>query len=118
MADPRLPPLTESSRAVLRVLAAQGPITRPKLGAILELSKPTMSAAVSELSRAGLVTSFGTYKGATGRTAKIYGLGAARDMSSASMWARRRCAPWRIPSTTVPWRDRGAHRQAEQGDGR
>jgi predicted NBD/HSP70 family sugar kinase len=77
MADPKTPPLTESSRAVLRVLAAQGPITRPKLGAILELSKPTMSAAVSELSEAGLVSSFGTYKGATGRTAKIYGLGPA-----------------------------------------
>ena len=61
----------------MRVLAAQGPITRPKLGAILELSKPTMSAAVSELSKAGLVTSFGSYKGATGRTAKIYGLGPA-----------------------------------------
>ena len=36
-----------------------------------------MSAAVSELSKAGLVTSFGSHKGAMGRTAKIYGLGPA-----------------------------------------
>ncbi|MDQ0392928.1 ROK family transcriptional regulator [Labrys monachus] len=77
MAYPSIPSLTESSRAVLRVLAAQGPITRPKLGAILELSKPTMSAAVAELSEAGLVTAFGSHKGATGRTATIYGLGPA-----------------------------------------
>ena len=75
MLSPAVPPLTESARAVLRLLASQGPITRPKLGAILELSKPTMSAAVSELSKAGLVVSFGAYKGATGRTATIYGLG-------------------------------------------
>jgi len=75
MLSAAVPPLTESARAVLRVLALQGPITRPKLGAILELSKPTMSAAVSELSKAGLVISFGAYKGATGRTATIYGLG-------------------------------------------
>jgi predicted NBD/HSP70 family sugar kinase len=77
MAYPSVPSLTESSRAVLRVLAAQGPITRPKLGAILELSKPTMSAAVAELSEAGLVAAFGSHKGATGRTATIYGLGPA-----------------------------------------
>jgi len=77
MADPNGLSLTESSRAVLRVLAAQGPITRPRLGAILDLSKPTMSAAVSELSEAGLVTPFGSQKGATGRTATIYGLGPA-----------------------------------------
>lgn len=82
MADPTAPPptipsLMESSRAVLRVLAASGPITRPRLGAILALSKPTMSAAVSELSAAGLVSAHGSHKGATGRTATIYGLGPA-----------------------------------------
>ena len=77
MVYPSLPSLTESSRAVFRVLAEQGPITRPKLGAILALSKPTMSAAVAELSQAGLVTSQGSHKGATGRTAVIYGLGPA-----------------------------------------
>ncbi|MDR6289190.1 putative NBD/HSP70 family sugar kinase [Inquilinus ginsengisoli] len=81
MADPTAPSpapsLMDSSRAVLRVLAASGPITRPRLGAILDLSKPTMSAAVSELSAAGLVTAHGSHKGATGRTATIYGLGPA-----------------------------------------
>jgi DNA-binding transcriptional ArsR family regulator len=114
MADPKTPPLTESSRAVLRLLAAQGPITRPKLGAILELSKPTMSAAVSELSKAGLVTSFGSHKGATGRTAKIYGLGPAAgyvigiDVGEAQVRA----------VAHSPGGDRGTHSQAEQGDGR
>ena len=77
MAYPNGPSLTESSRAVLRVLATQGPITRPRLGTILDLSKPTMSAAVSELSMAGLVAAFGSQKGATGRTATVYGLGPA-----------------------------------------
>jgi predicted NBD/HSP70 family sugar kinase len=74
---PSPPILTESSRAVLRLLATRGPITRPQLGAILDLSKPTMSAAVSELSAMGLVASFGSHKGALGRTAVIYGLGPA-----------------------------------------
>src|SRR4029077_6382745 len=77
MADPKTPPLPESSRAVLRLLAAQGPITRPKLGAILELSKPTMSAAVSELSKGGLAPRFGPHKAPRGGPAKIYGLGPA-----------------------------------------
>jgi predicted NBD/HSP70 family sugar kinase len=77
MAHSDAPPLTESSRAVLRILASHGPITRPKLGAILDLSKPTMSAAVAELSALGLVAALGFQKGATGRTATIYGLGPA-----------------------------------------
>ncbi|TIW76220.1 MAG: MarR family transcriptional regulator, partial [Mesorhizobium sp.] len=60
MAPSEIPSLTESARAVLRLLASQGPVTRPKLGSMLELSKPTMSAAVSELSALGLVSSRGT----------------------------------------------------------
>ncbi len=75
MAAAEIPNLTDSARAVLRVLAAQGPVTRPKLGAMLDLSKPTMSAAVSELSELGLVASRGLERGAIGRTATIYGIG-------------------------------------------
>ncbi|RVA11450.1 MarR family transcriptional regulator, partial [Mesorhizobium sp. M7A.F.Ca.CA.002.05.1.1] len=75
MAAAEIPNLTESARAVLRVLAAHGPVTRPKLGAMLDLSKPTMSAAVSELSALGLVASRGLERGAIGRTATVYGIG-------------------------------------------
>lgn len=70
-----VPSLTESSRSVLRVLASSGPVTRPKLGAILNLSKPTMSAAIAELSALGLVASMGSVQGAMGRSATVYGLG-------------------------------------------
>ena len=80
LAPPRAetrPPLTDSARAVLRALAASGPATRPRLGALLELSKPTMSAAVAELTALGLVASRGVAQGATGRKAVVYGLGPA-----------------------------------------
>jgi predicted NBD/HSP70 family sugar kinase len=70
-------PLPESSRAVLRVLASGGAITRPRLGEVLNLSKPTMSAAIAELSALGLVESTGSHKGPMGRTATVYGLGRA-----------------------------------------
>jgi predicted NBD/HSP70 family sugar kinase len=69
--------LTESARAVLRAVAGRGPITRPQLSAMLALSKPTMSMAVAELSARGLVAAQGQVRGATGRTAILYGLGPA-----------------------------------------
>ena len=72
-----IPTLTESSRSVLRALALQGPVTRPKLGLMLGLSKPTMSAAMAELGALGLVAPLGSEKGGLGRTARIYGLGPA-----------------------------------------
>lgn len=65
----------ESSRAVLRVLVSHGPVTRPRLGMMLGFSKPTMSAAVAELSALSLVAPHGSEKGPLGRTAQIYGLG-------------------------------------------
>jgi predicted NBD/HSP70 family sugar kinase len=69
------PALTDSSRSVLRLIAQRGSITRPKLGEALQLSKPTMSSAIAELSALGLVVSTGSQKGAMGRTAAVYGLG-------------------------------------------
>lgn len=72
-----VPSLTESSRSVLRLLASRGAVTRPQLGETLNFSKPTMSAAIAELSALGLVESTGSHKGAMGRTATVYGLGPA-----------------------------------------
>lgn len=70
------PSLTESSRSVLRLLALRGAVTRLQLSETLQLSKPTTSAAIAELSALGLVQSTGSHKGALGR-ATVYGLGPA-----------------------------------------
>ncbi|KAA0697844.1 ROK family transcriptional regulator [Neorhizobium sp. P12A] len=72
-----IPSLTESSRQVLRVVASSGPITRPRLGAILNLSKPTMTAVMNELGALGLVAPIGSQQGAMGRSAAVYALGPA-----------------------------------------
>lgn len=69
------PPLTESARAVLRTIASTGPATRPQLSATLMFSKPTMSAAVSELERYDLLAPVGINRGSVGRTSVTYGLG-------------------------------------------
>jgi predicted NBD/HSP70 family sugar kinase len=70
-----VPNLTDSARAVLRTVASQGPSTRPQLSAALSFSKPTMSAAVTELERHGLVAPAGINQGAVGRSSITYGLG-------------------------------------------
>lgn len=67
--------LTESARLVLKALTANGPITRPQLGTMLGLSKPTMTYVVAELEGLGLVTSTGKVQGPMGRSAAIYELG-------------------------------------------
>jgi len=56
-------------------VAKKGAVTRPQLGEVLNLSKPTMSAAIAELSKLGLVEATGSLKGPMGRTAAVYGLG-------------------------------------------
>ncbi|WP_052488496.1 ROK family transcriptional regulator, partial [Streptomyces sp. 150FB] len=68
--------LPASARSVLRALAVDGPATRPQLGALLALSRPTMSVAMAELSRLGLVAGQGSSRGATGRSAVLYSLAA------------------------------------------
>jgi predicted NBD/HSP70 family sugar kinase len=70
-----VPGLTESARAVLRTVAAHGPSTRPQLSTTLNFSKPTMSAAVNELERHGLVAPVGVAQGAIGRSSITYALG-------------------------------------------
>jgi predicted NBD/HSP70 family sugar kinase len=64
--------LPVSSREVLRTLATRGPATRPQLSEALSLSKPTMSAAIADLTEHGLVASQGSTRGVTGRSAVVY----------------------------------------------
>lgn len=66
--------LPESSRGVLRRLATHGPATRPQLARALGLSRPTMSAVMPELMNLGLVSTGGSSRGATGRSAVLYSL--------------------------------------------
>jgi predicted NBD/HSP70 family sugar kinase len=69
------PALTESAKAVLRLLVRGGPSTRPQLGAALGLSRPTMSAAIAELERLGYVDPTGAVQGPLGRSATQYRVG-------------------------------------------
>lgn len=64
--------LTASARSIFRLLAEGGPATRPQLGETLNLSRPTMSAAISELEQLGLVAKIGEVQGQIGRKASIY----------------------------------------------
>lgn len=61
--------------AVFQRIVLLGRATRPMLGSALDFSKPTMSAAIQELSTLGLVEPIGIAQGATGRKATLYGLG-------------------------------------------
>src|SRR5258707_15388480 len=53
----------------IRVL---GPVSRPQLAAATGLSKPTISLALADLERAGLVVSAGHRAGNAGRAAVLY----------------------------------------------
>ncbi len=70
-----VPALTESAKAVLKAIATTGPSTRPQLSTLLNFSKPTMSAAVSELERYGFLVPAGINKGGIGRTSVTYSVG-------------------------------------------
>ncbi|MFC6084726.1 ROK family transcriptional regulator [Sphaerisporangium aureirubrum] len=61
-----------NDRAALRVLLDHGPLTRPELGALTGLSKPTASQMLSRLRDAGLVVPHGMREGLPGRTAELY----------------------------------------------
>lgn len=67
--------LTGSAKAVFRTLAFSGPSTRPQIGAVLGLSRPTMSAAIAELERLGYVEMIGMVQGPLGRRAVQYRIG-------------------------------------------
>ncbi len=61
-----------NDRAALQVLLERGPLTRPELGALTGLSKPTASQLLSRLQDAGLVVLDGIREGLPGRTAELY----------------------------------------------
>jgi predicted NBD/HSP70 family sugar kinase len=72
-ADSRLSLLRElGEQAVLETIFRRGPITRPEIAAATNLSKPTVSAAVSRLEQGGLVRAAGTRAGQRGRKPLSY----------------------------------------------
>jgi predicted NBD/HSP70 family sugar kinase len=72
-ADSRLSLLRElGEQAVLETIFRQGPITRPEIAAATNLSKPTVSAAVSRLEQEGLVRAAGQRTGQRGRKPVSY----------------------------------------------
>ena len=72
-ASSRLSLLRElGEQAVLETIFRRGPITRPEIAAATNLSKPTVSAAVSRLEQGGLVHTAGTRGGQRGRKPVSY----------------------------------------------
>src|SRR5437763_15570257 len=72
-ADSRLSLLRElGEQAVLETIFRKGPITRPEIAAATNLSKPTVSAAVSRLEQGGLVRAAGRRAGQRGRAPVAY----------------------------------------------
>ncbi|MGN9844129.1 ROK family protein [Nonomuraea sp. H19] len=61
-----------NDRAALQALLDRGPLTRPEIGALTGLSKPTASQLLSRLQEAGLVVLDGIREGLPGRTAEVY----------------------------------------------
>src|SRR3954447_8370219 len=59
-------------QAVLETIFRQGPITRPEIATATNLSKPTVSAAVSRLEQGGLVRAAGRRGGRRGRKPLAY----------------------------------------------
>ncbi|WP_460369760.1 ROK family transcriptional regulator, partial [Actinocorallia lasiicapitis] len=63
-----------NDRAALKALLEHGPLTRPELGDLTGLSKPTASQLLQRLRDAGLVVLEGRRGGNLGRTAEEYGI--------------------------------------------
>jgi predicted NBD/HSP70 family sugar kinase len=61
-----------NERAVYDRIRVLGPVSRPQLAAATGLSKPTISLALADLERAGLVLSVGRRTGNAGRAAALY----------------------------------------------
>lgn len=61
-----------NDRAAYEALASRGPLTRPEIGALLGLSKPTASQLLIRLQEAGLVELEGMREGGPGRAAELY----------------------------------------------
>jgi predicted NBD/HSP70 family sugar kinase len=61
-----------NERAVFERIRQLGPVSRPQLAAATGLSKPTISLALANLERCGLVRPVGHRSGNTGRAALLY----------------------------------------------
>ncbi|GIH76855.1 ROK family transcriptional regulator [Planobispora longispora] len=61
-----------NDRAAIQAFLERGPLTRPEIGALTGLSKPTASQLLSRLQDAGLVVLDGIREGLPGRTAEVY----------------------------------------------
>jgi predicted NBD/HSP70 family sugar kinase len=61
-----------NEQAVLETIFRDGPITRPEIAAVTNLSKPTVSALVSRLEHARLVHAVGARQGQRGRKPMAY----------------------------------------------
>jgi predicted NBD/HSP70 family sugar kinase len=61
-----------NDRAALELLLVRGPLTRPQLGALTGLSKPTASQLLARLEARGLVHSVGEQEGGRGPNARLY----------------------------------------------
>jgi predicted NBD/HSP70 family sugar kinase len=61
-----------NERAVYERIRLLGPVSRPQLAAATGLSKPTISLALADLERAGLVLAVGHRTGTAGRAALLY----------------------------------------------
>ncbi|TXK40636.1 ROK family transcriptional regulator [Nonomuraea sp. C10] len=72
-----------NDRAALRLLLERGPLTRPELGALTGLSKPTASQLLLRLREAGLVVLDGVREGLPGRTAEVYRVNASAAYAAA-----------------------------------
>ncbi|MEU6723783.1 ROK family transcriptional regulator [Nonomuraea wenchangensis] len=72
-----------NDRAALRALLDRGPLTRPEIGALTGLSKPTASQLLSRLQEAGLVVLDGVREGLPGRTAEVYRINPAAAYAGA-----------------------------------
>ncbi|GGP09191.1 ROK family transcriptional regulator [Nonomuraea glycinis] len=72
-----------NDRAALRVLLERGPLTRPEIGALTGLSKPTASQLLLRLQEAGLVVLDGIRQGLPGRTAELYRINPAAAYAAA-----------------------------------
>lgn len=63
-----------NERAVYERIRLLGPVSRPQLAAATGLSKPTISLALADLERVGLVKAIGRRTGGAGRSARLYGI--------------------------------------------
>jgi len=63
-----------NDRAALELLLEHGQLSRPQLGALIGLSKPTASQLLARLEAAGLVVQAGLHEGSRGPGAQLYAI--------------------------------------------